>query len=760
MKKKFLLTSVLVILLCALLIGGATFALFTSEDVVNIAITSGKVEVEAVLGDFYYKTFQNPDWTLAEGNTTNFANIGGSANVNGDTLVLDKIVPGNGVKVNVEIKNNSDIAIKYMVKTELSGENVDEIVVNTYCDEDIVDAGWLSLGAGEDISDISVSVELPVEATVQGVVANVSISVLAVQGDATVWSGDVDDEWFDTTEQEFVISTAEELAGFANLVNAGNTFKGKTVKLGDSIDLMGAPWEPIGYSGVAFQGTFDGQGNTIYNLFVDKADANYVGLFGNTNTGAIKNLNVHNAIVKGYLYVGVVAGNPYTTEYENITVTGLVQVDGSSYVGGVGGKNAYDDWTNITVDVVDGSYVSAVSFEDGIAYRTYVGGVVGFNGEGGHTFKNITSNIDVYGDVCDIGGIFGIAHYGNNFENITCAGNVTNLVSSAIDGDDAVIDAQETGLIAGVWMNTQDMYFNNVSATGELLFPNVQGVNVVNGGLVGKGYYSNSNGIGKLYINGAQSISTVYELQTALDNAVDGDVITLSANITGDVTVHQKPDVKITLDGNGYTYNGAIIVDGKSQRYATAGIVIKNVNFDAKGISKDACINLGVGTTATRYTNNVTVLDCTFDGTFSEEKVAVKSYTGGDLNLVVEGCTVGSGMHSLLQVTNVEEGLKIIDCKVYSKNGVNLNNTPSFEMTGCEFDVIGYAVRVGVGGTVNADQKTFSIADSTLKSACDDGDAVIIFRDSAKNAVLTLTNVSLVGTTEISGNTDATIINK
>lgn len=748
MKKKLLITSVLVILMCVSLIGGATFALFTSEDVVNIAITSGKVEVEAVLGDFYYKTFQNPEWTLAENNTTTFANIGGSAYVNGDTLVLDKIVPGNGVKVGVEIKNNSDIAVKYMVKAELTGDNVDEIVVNTYCDEDIVDAGWLSLGAGEDIADISVSVELPVEATVQGVVANVAISVIAVQGDATVWSGDVDDEWYNDTDSEFVIDTAEELAGFANLVNAGNTFNRKTVKLGDSIDLMGAPWEPIGYSGVAFQGTFDGQGNTIYNLFVDKEKASYAGLFGNTNSGAVKNLNVHNATVKGRLSVGVVAGNPYTTKYENITITGLVQVEGMSYVGGVGGRNAYADWTNITVDVVDGSYVKADSVENGTAYRTYVGGVVGFNGEGGHTFKNITSNIDVFGTVCDVGGIFGIAHYGNNFENITCTGDVTNFI------DDAG-DAQETGLIAGVWHNKDDMYFNNVSATGELLFPNVQGVNVVNGGLVGKAY--NTTDTGKLYINGAQSISTVYELQTALDNAVDGDVITLSANIAGDVTVAQNEGVKITLDGNGYTYNGAITVDGKSKRYETAGIVIKNVNFDANGISKDACINLGVsGNNNTRYTNNVTVLDCTFEGT-GNTAVAVKSYTGGDWNLTLDGCTVGSGMHSFAQVTNVETGLKIVDCKVYSKNGINLNNTPTFEMTGCEFDVTGYAVRVGVNGNgVNAEQKTFSIADSTLKSACDDGDAVIIFRDNAKYSKLTLSNTTLVGTLEFDGNIDGT----
>lgn len=77
------------------------------------------------------------------------------------------------------------------------------------------------------------------------------------------------------------------------------------------------------------------------------------------------------------------------------------------------------------MDVDEVSYVKAISTENGTAYRTYVGGVIGFMGEGGHTFKNIESNIDVTGDVCDIGGITGIAHYGNKFENIACSGDVS-----------------------------------------------------------------------------------------------------------------------------------------------------------------------------------------------------------------------------------------------------------------------------------------------------------------------------------------------
>ena len=190
-------------------------------------------------------------------------------------------------------------------------------------------------------------------------------------------------------------------------------------------------------------------------------------------------------------------------------------------------------------------------------------------------------------------------------------------------------------------------------------------------------------------------VSTVAELQTAIDAAVNGDIIVLGADIEGDVTVTQKEGVKFTINGNGYTIDGSIIVDGKSHRYETAGITIENVNFAADALSADAYINLGKkGDNNTRYTNNVTVSNCTFDYSGAEDKVAIKSYTGGDWNLTVDGCTAKAGMHSLVQVTNVEKGLTITNCKAYSKNGVNLNNTPYLNMSGCEFDTVGYCAPI------------------------------------------------------------------
>jgi hypothetical protein len=235
----------------------------------------------------------------------------------------------------------------------------------------------------------------------------------------------------------------------------------------------------------------------------------------------------------------------------------------------------------------------------------------------------------------------------------------------------------------------------------------------------------------------------------------------LSNDIVGNVTALQKENVKVTIIGNGKKFNGVILVNGQSARFATTGLTIQGVEFDgvAATATLDTYINLGEKDNSnTRYTNNVTIKDCTFAG---EAMVAVKSYTGGDRNLQVIGCTVNAGMHSLLQVPNVEQGLKVEGCQVYSKNGINLNNTPSLAMDACTFDVQGYAVRVGVNDPVNTKAKTFTISNSKLKSACaESDDAVIVFRTSATYATLNLTNTTLEGTPEILGATSQTTINR
>ena len=244
-------------------------------------------------------------------------------------------------------------------------------------------------------------------------------------------------------------------------------------------------------------------------------------------------------------------------------------------------------------------------------------------------------------------------------------------------------------------------------------------------------------------------------LQEQIDAATDGAVIVLTEDYTGDLTVTQKPDVKITIDGAGHKFSGVITVDGKSGTYTTAGLTLKNFNFKANSISADACINLGNGTNATRYTCNVTVDSCTFD---VPGAVGVKSYTGGDKNLTITNCTATANAHSLVQAKGID-GVLVKNCEVYSKNGLNFNNSTNVTVSGCTVDVKGYAVRFGESSGGTGAAETYKIENCALKSANDDGDAVVILRGTADNSTLTINNTTLTGDIQIKDTaSNATII--
>ena len=236
------------------------------------------------------------------------------------------------------------------------------------------------------------------------------------------------------------------------------------------------------------------------------------------------------------------------------------------------------------------------------------------------------------------------------------------------------------------------------------------------------------------------------DLQTALNYAVDGAVIGLADDFTGDVTVAQQPNVKIVVDGMGNKFNGIITVDGKSGTYTTAALTIKNVNFKAESISADACINLGKsGDNNTRYTCNVTVENCTFD---VPGAVGVKSYTGGDKNVTISGCTALASAHSLCQLKGVD-GVLVKNCEIYSKNGMNFNNSDNVVVDGCIAEVKGYTVRFGESNGGSGAAETYTIKNSTLTTDDSEGDAAVILRGTADNATLTIESTTITGATKI-----------
>ena len=129
------------------------------------------------------------------------------------------------------------------------------------------------------------------------------------------WDGSADTSWYTSAPDAtaYHISTAEQLAGLAQLVNAdpGTTnFAGKTFYLEKDLDLSGHEWISIGtvlggdYPEYSFCGVFDGQGHVISNLYshesyIEGADESHNllrnALFGSVYNGEVKNLGVADA---------------------------------------------------------------------------------------------------------------------------------------------------------------------------------------------------------------------------------------------------------------------------------------------------------------------------------------------------------------------------------------------------------------------------------------------------------------------------------
>ena len=147
------------------------------------------------------------------------------------------------------------------------------------------------------------------------VMALVPMTAFAEGTSVDNWDGSADTSWYTSAPDAsaYHISTAEQLAGLAQLVNTypGTTnFAGKTFYLDNDLDLSGHEWISIGtvlggdYPEYSFCGVFDGQGHVISNLYshesyIEGADESHNllrnALFGSVYNGEVKNLGVANA---------------------------------------------------------------------------------------------------------------------------------------------------------------------------------------------------------------------------------------------------------------------------------------------------------------------------------------------------------------------------------------------------------------------------------------------------------------------------------
>ena len=115
MKKKALISSILTIALCLSIIAGSTFALFTANKTLDVSVTAGTVDLTAV-----YDTNSMLTWSLyeteANARTDGKFNNTGTAVFSGDSVVIDRMTPGDVAKFMIDVENLSNVNVQYRVR--------------------------------------------------------------------------------------------------------------------------------------------------------------------------------------------------------------------------------------------------------------------------------------------------------------------------------------------------------------------------------------------------------------------------------------------------------------------------------------------------------------------------------------------------------------------------------------------------------------------------------------------------------------------
>lgn len=312
-----------------------------------------------------------------------------------------------------------------------------------------------------------------------------------------VWDGSVATgfESGDGTQADpYIIKTGEQLAYLAQQVNAGNDYSGKYFRLGNSINLAGNLWTPIGNNNNQynrFKGKFDGNGNRIYGLKVD-SESSYAGLFGYAGEGSeISNLSVIEADVAttlskagaicGYLDSGTISncsvvggsvsagttrsggicgdGKQYNIEYCSVNSTSVTSVSASGIAGGICGEisGSLESCKGTDLTIKGGYWVGGIAgacqsdnstlnncsiYSSKIFFKklqndSIAGGLVARCQSRNLKISDCSSQVDIYIASADyatyIGGLFGLIVDRGTFTNCHFDGRFMNESGEVID---------------------------------------------------------------------------------------------------------------------------------------------------------------------------------------------------------------------------------------------------------------------------------------------------------------------------------------
>jgi hypothetical protein len=382
--------------------------------------------------------------------------------------------------------------------------------------------------------------------------------------------------WYD------LYAVGDNLTGNHTLMNDLDSTTPGYEELASPRANQGKGWEPIGTfvpqcGWGSFVGTFDGQGHEIRDLYINRPDEDYVGLFGVLNGewdggGVIKDIGLVNYTVIGKSSVGGLVGRNIGGTVSNSYAIG--NVSGDSSVGGLVGYNqgpVSDCYA--TGNVVAGGVVAHVG---AVVGGFGVGGLIGLSEEGTvdncYFTGNVTSYLscaDEWGFLAGVGGLVGV-NYGtvsNSYSNASVTGKhgVGGLVGrNLFDGNisnsyfiGSVIGDSPIGGLAGYNMGStvSNSYYNY----NEVL---INGENIITiGALFGEDFEEWLASDKFLDVNEKLSKEGAYYV---IDNASDfkellafGQDATLKFRLTNDLDLADEPNFYIPyfageFDGNGH----------------------------------------------------------------------------------------------------------------------------------------------------------------------------------------------------------------
>ena len=291
-----------------------------------------------------------------------------------------------------------------------------------------------------------------------------------------------------SVDKPYEISSAAELAWFRDYVNNESQYVSAT--LTEDIDLSEfchaadattnteeLSWVSIG-NGRMYCGTFDGNGKTIRNLYINSTIM-YKGFFGYANGGSIKNITFDNAKVKNTHYngTGILTGVFEKCTIENIKTLANCSVEGTENTGGIAGigvgnisncdNRAMVNGTNNVGGIVgnssDNTISSCANYGAVTGTESNVGGMVGFFISG--TIQNCANYGDISGADC-VGNQIGYAAT-VNVNNVLGIGNVTATTSQSGLLAGVIWDSSSTAAGILAYNSSAKLTINGIEQTGD-----------------------------------------------------------------------------------------------------------------------------------------------------------------------------------------------------------------------------------------------------------------------------------------------------